>query len=168
MSIEVPVEKLTASGDLTKAGKLQFWSEVDKAIQKFDQDKISLKPRFNPSNNQKSKKATNRADSANADPNAFMKKALKLHIDETRCYKLKTPPPLIKEWWNTPTPTKRGRSYDHMHEDHRRYHKQARSSRSRSKSRSRSRDHWSRRESGTRSRHSSHHHKHHSTHHRRH
>ena len=47
-------------GNLTSAGERKFWSEVNKALIKLDQDKITLKPRrFHSSN----KGSTDKADS---------------------------------------------------------------------------------------------------------
>ena len=45
ISIDVDDNNFTASSSLNDNGKDQFWKEVNKGIQKFDDNKISLRPR---------------------------------------------------------------------------------------------------------------------------
>ena len=45
MSIDIDQREFDIGGGLTSFGKSIFWCEVDQAIQKFDLDKIKLRPR---------------------------------------------------------------------------------------------------------------------------
>ena len=45
MSIDVLPVDFDLTGNLTSAGKITFWKEVNRAVQKLDENKISLKPR---------------------------------------------------------------------------------------------------------------------------
>ena len=45
MSINVRAQEYHHSGDLTSIGREEFWKEVNRAMQKFDNDEISLRPR---------------------------------------------------------------------------------------------------------------------------
>ena len=45
MSIDIPLTEFDRSGGLTTYGQELFWKEVDRALRKFDADKIKLLPR---------------------------------------------------------------------------------------------------------------------------
>ena len=45
LSINVPDNEFDLRGNLTSAGKVTFWRELDQAIRKYDQEKIPLLPR---------------------------------------------------------------------------------------------------------------------------
>ena len=45
ISITVNQEEFDLQGNLTSAGKLEFWCEVDRGLKNFDLDQIKLKPR---------------------------------------------------------------------------------------------------------------------------
>ena len=47
MSIDVKLNEFDCLGDMSLTSKANFWKEINRAVQKFDEDKITLKPRKN-------------------------------------------------------------------------------------------------------------------------
>ena len=47
MSIDIRMDEFDLQGNLNPMGKIDFWREVDRAMQKFDTGDIKLKPRCN-------------------------------------------------------------------------------------------------------------------------
>ena len=45
ISIEIPQDEFTLTGELSSAGKTSFWREINEALKKFDLEQITLKPR---------------------------------------------------------------------------------------------------------------------------
>ena len=85
MSIEVRMDEFDRQGNLASAGKADFWREVDQAMSKFDNKKISLLPRpgLNSGNT-----------SSNSRSAAFERvTATSTACGKERNLKLKTPPP---------------------------------------------------------------------------
>ena len=45
ISIEIPQDEFTLTGDLSSTGKASFWKEMNEGLKKFDKQEITLKPR---------------------------------------------------------------------------------------------------------------------------
>ena len=84
MSIEVDHNEFDLVGNLTQSGSTQFWHEVNRAMQKFDADNITLQLRKNG-------------------------KSLAKFNSPKKPMKLPTPPP-INEYVRAKSPTKRNKS----------------------------------------------------------
>ena len=84
MSIVVPDKHFNSSGELSDTGKDIFWSEISKALQKFDLGEITLQPR-NYQNN-------------NAPPAKFIKNLVHEFNDDKQQKLKKLPTPPKSEW----------------------------------------------------------------------
>ena len=118
MSIEIPWQNFTNSGDLTSDGQTIFWSEIDKAMKKFHKGEIKLRPRANIGlDDQKVNQAATKCKPA-LNSSDFVAKALKAHNEEKRI-KLKTPPPKERKSKERSYGHHRNNYYRHSrHRDH--------------------------------------------------
>ena len=125
MSIEVDQNSFNSSGELTDSGKKQFWSEVDKAIGKFDRGEIALKPRnFNAP-----------AGTEGPPPNQFdPPPSERRHREHTR--KCTTSPRNSPGKHRKRSNKSRSRSRNRHHRHHHHHHHRSRTSRSYSRNRS--------------------------------
>ena len=92
ISIEVNSTGFTGWGSLNASGKIDFWNEINIGIRKFEENKVTLKPRKNQmqqsaAHNQKPKKTDNHQEKD------FVVKIMKNHREAEKRCKLKTPPP---------------------------------------------------------------------------
>ena len=74
MSIDIQPDEFDLQGNLTSAGKAEFWKEVNRAMRKFDNNDITLNPR---NFNSKAKAAV--PESSRDDPKNFVQKVKEEH-----------------------------------------------------------------------------------------
>ena len=155
MSIDVQPVDFDLTGNLTSAGKITFWKEVNRAIQKLDENKISLKPRGN--------NAAAPVNNINNQPHR-MRTTFTSHQEHSN-YQLRHPyrAAAIDSPQSDRSRSRSRSQYRRRRED---YHEQEnrRKSRTRSRSRRRSRSRSRRRYYHKRSKRSSHPRKHHHHH----
>ena len=145
MSLDVRPDEFDRQGNLTSAGKVLFWKEIDSAIKKLDINKITLRPR--PLQNQSSSSEQSKS------PAKFVRKMLAEHKEQppSKRFKLMTPPP---------PKSGEGRNRERHQKSPRRKHSSYNKKSSHHHSDSRLRSRSRRRSSHSRPSHNHHHHHH--------
>ena len=134
VSIEISLEEYDLWGNMTPDGKSNFWRELDRAIRKFDDGKITLRPRKTQPPPKKPKNSSDYNNSSfNFSAGRFVSSVFKKHAEWKKNHRKLPSPPVNRR------PAKPSHSSHHNRSRSRSTSRHSRTRRSRTRSNSRSR-----------------------------